>query len=106
MALDCRTCMACCLYEGLLPIVQLETDGAPLSIAAKDDLICRSDAKTPEDSQRCIWLVIENTGTTDDPCGKCEHYEHRPKICRDFKVGGEVCRKMREYKAANPILAH
>jgi Fe-S-cluster containining protein len=31
----------------------------------------------------CIWLDLATK--------RCRHYEHRPKLCRDFELGGEEC---------------
>lgn len=36
----------------------------------------------------CIWL--------DGQSMRCRYHEHRPSICRDFKVGGEDCLGWRE----------
>jgi Fe-S-cluster containining protein len=31
----------------------------------------------------CFWL--------DLAARRCRHYEHRPDVCRDFKLGGDGC---------------
>lgn len=31
----------------------------------------------------CIWL--------GDTTRLCSHHQHRPQVCRDFRVGGEGC---------------
>lgn len=31
----------------------------------------------------CIWLDMASR--------KCRHYDHRPKTCREFVPGGEIC---------------
>ena len=40
----------------------------------------------------CIWLEADGT---------CRHYEHRPRVCRDFERGGEDCRRMRREQGAD-----
>ena len=37
--------------------------------------------------QPCIWFNPETL--------KCNHYEHRPQMCRDFEIGNPHCRRMR-----------
>jgi Fe-S-cluster containining protein len=46
------------------------------------------------------------TGKLDGPCfwydeklRVCKHHEHRPNVCRDFRVGGQVCRQWRDHYA-------
>lgn len=36
----------------------------------------------------CLWL--------DPVTRQCRHYEWRPKICRDFPMGGPACVAMRK----------
>jgi len=35
----------------------------------------------------CLWL--------DPDSGRCRHYDHRPRDCREFAVGGPDCRDAR-----------
>ena len=35
----------------------------------------------------CLWL--------DESTGGCQHYEHRPSICREFAMGSEECHSWR-----------
>ena len=37
------------------------------------------------DGQPCYWL--------DEETRQCMHYEHRPRVCREFELGGEDCRR-------------
>lgn len=92
MALDCSTCMACCLYESLLPVEQIPS--------LSDELKEEANQIIETNFERCVWLVITQDGLESDPCGKCLHYDLRPQVCRDFKVGGEMCLKARKYLAS------
>jgi Fe-S-cluster containining protein len=40
----------------------------------------------------CIWWLESER--------VCVYYEHRPPICRDFKIGGGECVAFREWKLA------
>jgi len=35
----------------------------------------------------CLWY---DAGT-----GRCRHYDYRPRVCREFSVGGDDCRDAR-----------
>ena len=41
-----------------------------------------------EDSEICLWL--------DEATGRCKYYEHRPILCREFELGGDVCLSVRK----------
>ena len=47
------------------------------------------------DGDPCIWL--------DRPSGLCLHYDDRPEICREFRVGCEDCNRMRAKAKLKPI---
>ena len=41
-----------------------------------------------ESMERCLWF---------DPLNRrCQHYEYRPQVCRDYELGGESCRQVRQ----------
>lgn len=98
MSFDCATCFACCLYERHLPIDQAKVEGRRLNESLMDAADLAAKALPADYEQPCIWLVIEQDSIDDGPCGKCLHYEQRPKCCRDFTKGGEACLAAREYK--------
>jgi len=35
----------------------------------------------------CVWF--------DEDQARCRHYEQRPQACRDFEIGGTLCRLSR-----------
>lgn len=37
----------------------------------------------------CIWLDLETR--------RCQHHEHRPRVCREFEVASTTCRQWRAY---------
>jgi Fe-S-cluster containining protein len=43
----------------------------------------------------CIWLDLETK--------LCRHYDHRPKVCRTFEVGGESCLRLRSEWGLNVL---
>lgn len=72
--ISCNGCGLCCMWESQPPF----GDGEE-----KPDIeITPNPFNTP-----CCWLDLETK--------KCKHYEHRPKICRDFQLGGSDCVELR-----------
>lgn len=37
----------------------------------------------------CVWF--------DESRRRCRHHEHRPRVCRDFQIGGKDCLAWREF---------
>lgn len=56
-------------------------------------LLSNSTATSGE--KPCFWLDLETL--------RCQHYDHRPDVCRDFKVGGRHCNGWRETYDLTPI---
>ena len=42
----------------------------------------------------CVWFDHESR--------RCKHYEHRPRVCRDFKVGCTDCLGWRDWLQEQP----
>ena len=86
---DCDGCFACCMKAGSPPFeTREELDSIPkhlrreleryFSKIEKNEIQSRSVLFLP-----CLWL--------DEEKGECTNYDYRPKICRDFQVGGQEC---------------
>ncbi len=84
---DCLTCGACC--RAAYDSVELSTR-EPL-IELRPDLIVRHDSyiELRRDGDRCAALA------KTEPL-VCAVYEHRPKTCRDFELGGAHCLTARQ----------
>lgn len=57
-------------------------------------------AKLPPDDDApgcgpCSWL---------GPDKACQHYTHRPEVCRQFEMGGEDCLEIRRNAGLHPQL--
>jgi Fe-S-cluster containining protein len=78
---DCRTCGGACCEDWAIPIADLRPPGS--------------------DELRWIALhgTVEKTGHIRfevrcgelAPEGHCQIYEDRPRVCRDYEVGGQRC---------------
>lgn len=97
MSFDCSICMACCLEEGGLPIEQLELEGRPLTGDMLKEAEARSAIYPTERIWQCAWLDLTQDSIDGGPCGKCLHYDQRPKVCRDYLKGGAACLNARAY---------
>lgn len=89
--LDCVGCGACCMHMAVPPFID-EHENLPDEVLA--------DYREAVHSRELQFAVH---GVDEIPCAwfdmvtrRCRHYEHRPKICRDFDMGGDDCRRMRE----------
>ena len=103
--LDCDGCIACCMEQGSPPgylsavagTTERPFDDADnaryrkipavairvITVYAGDLLSGRVTGEGP-----CVWLNLETK--------RCQWYEHRPQICRDFKVGCGACQSWRK----------
>lgn len=118
--LDCQGCGVCCLHMGYpafnLTLEQLLTldqslvagkmAGMRLSPVAVADLE-RWRGMPSELQQQVLELMrtyrSPENGELDGPCSwldgtsqLCSHHQHRPQVCRDFRVGGEGCLEWRK----------
>ena len=80
-------CGACCREMSSPPSDQAaELPKLPAEVGADYESGMRNrHADGWPDGVPCFWLAD----------GRCKYYDHRPEICRDFKVGGEGCLKWR-----------
>lgn len=87
---DCTTCGGkCCSRIRTPPFVRSLKEGDrfeddeiwdQLTATQKAEIDRHIMSDAPDDSP-CLWLRD----------GRCQHYEQRPSICRDFEMGGEEC---------------
>lgn len=80
---NCDGCGACCRNQPFPPFTRHDSDTLPAHLV--DELL---GAGKREDPEACLWL--------DEVTGRCTHYEHRPILCREFELGGDVCLYVRE----------
>jgi Fe-S-cluster containining protein len=102
---DCKGCGACCRHVGhpmfgplideatgrQLPAPLLDPEFVALPRHLRRELVEYRRFLLARDigddfGWPCIWLK---------PDGTCRHYEHRPRVCRDFELGGEACLRFR-----------
>ena len=98
MVSDCDGCGLCCLHMGYPSFVGADGVGEPethwqrMPMELKTELLQYIDSYDVHENELdgpCFWY---------DPQRRvCKHHEHRPNVCRDFRVGGDVCRQWREY---------
>ena len=88
----CNGCTSCCQHMGhpLLGGLADPPDPAWLTLPQelKDEVlehIANLDTPLDDWGMPCIWV---------GPNG-CRHYEHRPRCCREWEVGGEDCLECR-----------
>lgn len=84
----CSHCEAVCCR---LTVVLMPEDDVPHWLVAEDEHGPDTMAKG-EDG----WCVALDRDTM-----QCSIYEHRPQICRKFKMGGPYCRDERDEYAAS-----
>tara|TARA_R110002051_G_scaffold317239_1_gene398209 strand:+ start:297 stop:551 length:255 start_codon:yes stop_codon:yes gene_type:complete len=68
---------------GIPPFEHEELELLPNNIRVEIDHYRKSGR---EPKMLCAWV---------DSDMRCSKYEHRPKLCRDFEVGGRGCRASR-----------
>jgi Fe-S-cluster containining protein len=108
---DCKGCGACCRHMGR-PVFRRYTgpdspaekywtrlprhlkDEIDAHIAVFEEEYRAGLREAPDDyGEPCIWLL---------PDGTCKHYKHRPRVCREFEVGGEACLRIRREQGIVP----
>lgn len=88
---DCQGCAgSCCRNQPYPPFLWMGDDMPPEDVQKSLRTMILSNARAEDEP--CLWLT---------PDGQCERYNERPKICRDFEVGGNGCRNAREFYGVN-----
>jgi len=92
----CRACnAACCRTCGHPPFETVEEVNAlPAEQAAELTAYYAGaglEGPTRRAPQRpCIWL--------DQEANRCLHYDHRPRLCREYVADSETCRGEQDYQ--------
>ena len=96
---SCDGCSACCRVVTLPPFrrifgeageeawERLRWDRPDLRREFLEAERLRKAGGEPSFGSPCLWLDLE--------LGRCRHYDHRPRACREFDVGGVDCRGAR-----------
>lgn len=87
---SCDGCGACCEHVGYPPVlaIQGEPDWEAIIGAGLDEEVLRAiDERRGDRGLPCIWY--------DEQTHRCRHHDLRPSICREFEMGGEDCRRLR-----------
>ena len=81
---SCDGCGACCMNESAPPYMPNELDVLPPALRSEVEKAQRE----PPVEKGCIWL--------DRKTLRCQHYEERPEVCRQFALAGEECLETRQ----------
>jgi len=82
---DCGGCTSCCQFCNVPPFQSIEElmEQTDLPNNIRDPIIRYwATLNAVPSPGPCVWLQG----------GFCVHWEQRPRICRDFEIGGEMCR--------------
>ncbi len=90
----CTSCGACCLNVNLLPLTEGIAPAIPAHLRAELEAIAAGPLKG-RGAEPCVWL---NRATC-----RCEHYEHRPPVCREFALGRTTCNALRKLVGLKPL---
>ncbi len=86
----CDDCGLCCMHMAT-PLFCGDSDPEwrrlPEKLQQQIKRWIYSPRRMLADEQPCIWL--------DQITGKCRHYGLRPRVCREYEVGCDSCRKLR-----------
>ncbi|MEM1070848.1 MAG: YkgJ family cysteine cluster protein [Planctomycetota bacterium] len=96
---DCSGCGACCMHMGY-PAFVLETAKHP----AEENWRMLPKELKQELDRFIADYPAPPAGQLDGPCfwfdqetRRCKHYDHRPRVCRDFQAGSLDCLGWREW---------
>lgn len=95
---NCDDCGACCMDQVSPPFVGLDdfngvydVEFAMLPADLKAEYYAYYAPGGPREKlppeAPCYWFDLETK--------RCKHYEHRPRICRDFAINGKGCKRHR-----------
>jgi Fe-S-cluster containining protein len=103
---SCDGCGACCQVVTRPPFVRvfneagegawerLRWERPELLAQILTDERDRSARGEPSFGTPCLWF--------DPGSGGCQHYDYRPRACREFEVGGRDCRDARRRAGVDP----
>lgn len=113
---DCEGCGACCLEMGSPPgfVLFYPPPGKTVylgTLESEDGLLWQALPQPLKDELAAYYAQMRAGGEDRDgePClwfdeatRQCRHYEHRPRVCRDFKVGCDGCLAWRSQYGIDP----
>lgn len=88
--ISCTNCGVCCMHLSSPPFSDPKVFNA-LPNELRQPILDWMDARDHlglGDENPCLWFDIEKR--------QCKHYEHRPRVCREFKMGSKDCLATRE----------
>ena len=85
---NCEGCGKCCMHVGHPMFVHDEPSyiSLPANLRKAHDEYMES-LDGDDLGEPCYWLDLDSL--------RCRNYEHRPRVCREFEVGGEGCLETR-----------
>jgi Fe-S-cluster containining protein len=84
---SCEGCGVCCTEVPVPPFLD-DIDFIPAELQREVIEAQKVEAELTAQRRPCIWH--------DPKTMKCIHHDHRPNICREFEIGGELCLEIRE----------
>ena len=84
---NCDDCGACCMVTPVPPFQPGEETVLNVPPELMKQVSRRVEADEHFEKIPCVWF----NGDTK----QCRHYEYRPKACRDFEIGSDLCRLSR-----------
>ena len=87
---DCGSCGACCRHG--FDFVQVSARDPFVSLHPQLVQLKDGTRIVPRPDGVCVALA--GSGAADAPL-RCQHYETRPKNCRDFEIAGDACLQAR-----------
>ena len=87
---DCGSCGACCRHG--FDFVQVSARDPFVSLHPQLVQLKDGTRIVPRPDGVCVALA--GSGAADAPF-RCQHYETRPKNCRDFEIAGDACLQAR-----------
>jgi Fe-S-cluster containining protein len=83
----CDGCGSCCRRTPIPPFEPGEEAALGVPESLLEPVRARIAAEQHFDFIPCVWF--------DESTQKCLHYELRPAACRNFAIGGDLCRLSR-----------
>lgn len=83
----CAGCGVCCTEQPLPPFLD-DIDLIPPDLQREVLELQKMENELWERGAPCTWFDPRTKG--------CIHHEHRPNICREYEIGGELCLEIRQ----------
>jgi len=92
--LDCKECGKCCDFLGWPPFED-ENEIDNITDETLREKV-KQDFQNPDRVGMPCTFYQKGTIGEDGQSGNCGHYEDRPKVCREFEIGGGNCLWVRD----------